>query len=201
MLPSGRSTVERRQAAVDRRARRAAVTESDIVMEAAAAFLAVRPRSEAETRGRLLALGYPPALVDDVVSRLLSVGYLDDRAFAQAWVESRDRSRPRGSLALRRELQQKGIARDVVDDVLVTRSETPAALAADHVGPGVLADHRAGQRLLERHAARLQREEDPRRRRQKAYALLARHGFSPDICSELAATLAGDPSVRDDEGV
>ncbi len=170
-------------------------------MEAAAVFLAVRPRSEAETRRRLRVLGYPPALVDDVVERLLSVGYLDDRAFARAWVESRDRSRPRGSLALRRELHQKGVSRDIVDEVLANRSKTPAAHAPRDVDPGMLADRRAGRQLLERHAARLQREADPRRRRQKAYALLARHGFTPDICAELAASLAGGLSLSDDEGV
>ena len=33
---------------------------------------------------------------------------LDDEAFARAWVESRDRARPRGERALRAELRQKG---------------------------------------------------------------------------------------------
>ncbi len=127
---------ERRQAAIDRRARRAEVTDADVVMDAAAAFLAVRPRSVAETRRRLRTLGYPEALVAQVVDRLVAIGYLDDPAFARAWVESRDRARPRGSLALRQELAQKGVARDVVDDILAERAET----AGDRqVVPGVTA--------------------------------------------------------------
>ncbi|MEX1335313.1 MAG: regulatory protein RecX, partial [Candidatus Limnocylindrales bacterium] len=104
-----RSAQERREAAAARRARRAAVTDPDAVMEAAAAFLAVRSRSVDETRKRLVHLGYPATLVEEVLERLVRLGYLDDAAFARAWVESRDRARPRGAVALRRELQRKGV--------------------------------------------------------------------------------------------
>jgi len=47
--------------------------------------------------------------------------------------------------------------------------------------------------LLERRLAALLREADPRRRRQKAYVLLARHGFDPDTCrTAIAAILPAD---------
>ena len=36
---------------------------------------------------------------------------LDDETFARAWVESRDRARPRGERAIRDELRLKGIDR------------------------------------------------------------------------------------------
>ena len=45
-------------------------------MEAAATFLAVRARSTEETRKRLRHLGYPAALVDEVVIRLVEMRYL-----------------------------------------------------------------------------------------------------------------------------
>ena len=51
-------------------------------MEAAAAFLSVRPRSVTETRRRLLHNGYPAPLVDEVVTKLIEMEYLDDAAFA-----------------------------------------------------------------------------------------------------------------------
>jgi len=57
-------------------------------MEAAAVFLAVRPRSVSETRRRLRHLGYPHVLVDQVIGRLTEIGILDDDAFARAWGES-----------------------------------------------------------------------------------------------------------------
>lgn len=176
---------ERREAAQARRARRAAVDDPEVVMEAAAAFLALRPRSVAETRRRLRDLGYPPDLNEQVLERLVRVGYLDDRAFARAWVESRDRVHPRGSLALRQELLLKGVTREIADEILAERAEVlahPEAATAGDEGADLL----AARRLLERKASVIARETDPRRRRQKAYALLARHGFPPDVCRRAA---------------
>jgi regulatory protein len=187
----------RRDAVIERRARRTEVTDPQIVMDAAAAFLAVRPRSVAETRRRLCTHGYAETLVDQVVARLVALGYLDDAAFARAWVESRDRSRPRGGLALRQELARKGVERDVVETVMADRADASegAALAAGErplaAGPRGVEDQ-AAERLLARKAASLSREPDVRRRRQKAYALLARHGFPPDICRRVAATVVED---------
>ena len=141
-------------------------------MDAAAAFLAVRPRSVAETRRRLRHLGYPHTLVDGVVDRLVEIGYLDDAAFARAWVESRDRARPRGATALRRELALKGVDRSLVDEVLEERDDAQPQSS----------DDQAAHRLLERRLPALMREPDERKRRHKAYALLARNGFDPETC-------------------
>ncbi len=116
------SYAERRARADARRAERAEIDDPAVVLEAAAAFLAVRPRSIDETRRRLLRLGYPSGPVDVVIERLLEFGYLDDEAFARAWVESRDRARPRGEMALRRELALKGIDRDLIANVLAERA-------------------------------------------------------------------------------
>jgi len=162
-------------------------------MEAAAAFLAVRQRSVEETRRRLNHLGYPSAIVDQVVDRLVELEYLDDPGFARAWVESRDRARPRGAMTLRRELQRKGVPNDVISEVLAGRAQAAAAVSDPTDGSGD-PDRIAARRLIERRASTLRREADPRRRRQKAYALLARSGFAPDICHEVASNLVqGDP--------
>ena len=178
-MPSRR----RRRSTADSRAalreHRAAISDPEVVMDAAAAFLAVRPRSTSETRRRLRHLGYPHTLVDTVVDRLTEMNYLDDAAFARAWIESRDRARPRGELALRRELTLKGVPRSIVDEVLEQRTE-----ASEDVEP----DRVAAAALLERRRASLAREPDARRRRQKAYALLARNGFDPEICRDAASS-------------
>lgn len=166
-----------------RREARGAITDPGPVMEAAAAFLATRPRSVGETTRRLRHLGYPPALVEDVVTRLVEVGYLDDETFARTWVESRDRARPRGEIALRRELAQKGVSRDVVDDVLGERQD-----AAQDGDPNIA----AATALLERKRSALEREPDERKRRQKAYALLARNGFDPETCRAVSLSVTNE---------
>ena len=154
-------------------------------------------------------LGYRHALVDDVVGRLVELGYLDDGTFARAWVESRDRSRPRGESALRRELALKGVDRAVIDEVLTERaagSPDAGAEGGASFGDGATTavapdrtvsadvDREAAERLLHRKAASLRREPDERKRRQKAYALLARNGFDPETCRTISATVttAGD---------
>jgi len=192
----------------DRRARHAAVDDPAVVMEAAAAFLAVRPRSVDETRRRLRHHGYQPALVDGVLERLVEMGYLDDEGFARAWVESRDRARPRGEMALRRELSMKGIDRETIRKVLAGRAEgsveaaSPDEGATSHVartatrdeGLTVSPEIGAAARLLQRRRAALLGVTDPRQRRQKAYALLARNGFTPDICQEASAAFDMGPA-------
>ena len=117
-MRAGQMTTTRRRSTPESlartRERHASLTETGPVMEAAARFLEARPRSVAETRRRLLRACYPEALVDQVVTRLVEVGYLDDEAFARAWVESRDRAHPRGAAALRRELATRGVASDAI---------------------------------------------------------------------------------------
>jgi regulatory protein len=163
-------------------------------MAAATAFLSVRPRSVTEVRRRLAQLGYPVALSDTVVERLVDLGYLDDRAFANAWIESRDRARPRGALALRRELALKGLARELIDEVLEERGTAAGAAPTEP-------ELAAAARLLARREAALRREAEPRRRRQRAYALLARHGFTPDICRQAtSAFLGADPELAGGDG-
>lgn len=160
-------------------------------MEAAANFLSVRSRSVEETRRRLRRLGYPHPLCDEVVDRLVELRYLDDLEFARAWVESRDRARPRGEVALRRELKLKGVPDDTIVAVLAQRTDAAVKRKADEAEVEPDADREAARKLLDRRAAALRREADPRRRRQRAYALLARNGFAPDVCQEVAATVTG----------
>jgi regulatory protein len=159
-------------------------------MEAAAAFLAVRPRSVAETTRRLRHLGYPEPLIESVVERLVEMTYLDDAAFARAWVESRDRAHPRGEIALRRELALKGVPRSIVEEVLVDRGD---------VSTSEDPNRSAAIALLERRRASLERELDPARRRQKAYALLARNGFDPEICREVSARFGNEFGCAEDQ--
>ena len=189
----------RRESYAERRARKAAVDDPAVVLEAAARFLEPRARSVAEVRRRLSGAGYRPDLVEGAIERLLELGVLDDEAFARAWVESRDRARPRGERAIRQELGLKGIDRSTVDLVLGERREAMAGVP-DEDGVRVSADMVAAERLLARNARTLARVPDPRQRRQRAYALLARHGFDPEVCRTVAAAVEADVAEDDREG-
>ncbi len=156
-----------------RRAERAEIDDPEIVLGAALRFLEVRQRSTAEVRRRLTTAGYREELVSGAIDRLVELRMLDDTAFAQSWVESRDRARPRGERALRSELGRKGIERSLADDVLTERQVQAPDADAD-----------AAQRLLARHGRSLERVADPSARRQRAYAVLARAGFDPSTAGD-----------------
>lgn len=181
----------RRESIAERRERKAAVDDPAVVLEAAARFLEARSRSVHEVRRRLTQAGYRPDLVEGAIERMLELGMLDDEAFARAWVESRDRARPRGERAIREELRLKGVHQASVDLVLEERRQAAAAGpgGSEPSDGGGSVDRQAAERLLIRHARALERVADPRQRRQRAYALLARNGFDPETCREVAGRL------------
>ncbi|HEX5014674.1 MAG TPA: regulatory protein RecX [Candidatus Limnocylindrales bacterium] len=172
----------------ERRAAKAEIEDPAVVLEAALRFLEVRARSVAEVRRRLTSAGYRSELVEGAIDRLTEIGVLDDEAFARSWVESRDRARPRGERALRQELALKGVDREISDEILEERRDA---------GEGSEVDLDAARRLLARNARSLARVADPRARRQRAYALLARNGFDPDVCRQASADLVEEPEGLD----
>jgi regulatory protein len=188
----------RRESFAERRERRAAIDDPAVVLEAAARFLEARARSVAEVRRRLSTAGYQAELIDGAITRLTELGMLDDATFARAWIESRDRARPRGERALANELRIKGLDRSVILEALEDRQTTADEASSQDVP--VSADEAAAERLLARNARTLERVADPRARRQRAYALLARNGFDPGVCASAAASLmraADDDDVAD----
>jgi regulatory protein len=199
-----------RESFADRRSRRAAVDDPADVLAAAARFLGTRPRSADEVRRRLRDAGYRADLVEGALDRLTELGYLDDAAFARAWVESRDRTRPRGARALRDELRRKGVAAADAEAALAARGAGASGDDPDdpRLMPGAgeraaseASDEAAAARLLARKGPGLLREPDLRKRRAKAYRLLARGGFDPGTAGRAStAWLAkiGKMSTDDD---
>ncbi|HYH93394.1 MAG TPA: regulatory protein RecX [Candidatus Saccharimonadales bacterium] len=155
-----------------------------------------------EVRRRLGQAGYRSELIDGAIERLTELGMLDDEQFARAWVESRDRVRPRGERAIREELRLKGIDRSTADLVLEERrvgiSERAVDDGAHDDAPARSPDRVAAERLIAKHARALARVADPRQRRQRAYALLARNGFDPETCREVAASAGASPAESEE---
>lgn len=159
---------------------------SQRAVDAAARLLSLRPRSAAEVRQNLTRKGIATPVIDEAIERLTTMGYLDDRAFAEFWVKERNASKPLGTRALRYELRQKGIAGTIIDDVLDDQDETATAVEAAR-------KHLRRVRGLTRSEAR-----------KKLTAQLARKGFSPSTTREAIQQIfeevdAGDePFFRED---
>lgn len=145
--------------------------------DAALNLLSHRPRSRVELRRRLAGRDFSPGVIDGTVQWLEERGYLDDDAFADAFVRDRLRLRPRGRVGLLNELRRKGVdertAAASVDRVLEQAGVDEIALAVD----AAAAWARKNATTL-RKAARSR--EDRQRARRRLYAHLARRGFAPD---------------------
>lgn len=59
----------------------------------------------------------------EIITRLVSKGYLDDRKFARYYVENRFVKKGISRKRMRMELMKKGIARDIIDEVLGARND------------------------------------------------------------------------------
>ncbi|MFZ0546684.1 MAG: RecX family transcriptional regulator [Candidatus Promineifilaceae bacterium] len=93
-------------------------------------FLSYRPRSTAEVRQNLLGKGYSEEVVEQALIRLTELDLLNDREFARYWIEQRETFKPRSQRALRQELHQKGLSRQLIDTAVADVDEEAAARKA-----------------------------------------------------------------------
>ncbi|HSH01474.1 MAG TPA: RecX family transcriptional regulator [Anaerolineae bacterium] len=94
-------------------------------------YISYRPRSRYEVERHLHKKGIDAEIITTILDDLTARQHLDDYAFAQYWIEQREAFKPRSHLALRQELGQKRVAREIIDELLADVDETAAAL---HVG-------------------------------------------------------------------
>lgn len=162
----------RRRSSQARMARKVkpADTPAGDAYDAAVRYLGGRPHTVAEIHRHLRSKKFDAETIDHAIDRLRAQRYVDDEAFARWWVEQRERFKPRGHRALRTELAQKGVARDVVELVLGERAPD--------------ADVEQARRALSRPLTRWADMPDAEKRR-KIHTYLAARGFDYDTIDEV----------------
>ncbi len=128
-------------------------------------LLTARARSRAELIGKMAKHGYPDEVAETVLSRLVSVGLVDDEDFAAQWVRSRHTYSGKGKRALAAELRIKGVDAEVI------------AAALDGIDAG--AERGRAEQLVKRKLRRevLAEGDDPKVMR-RLVGMLARRGYS-----------------------
>lgn len=139
--------------------------------------IAARDRTRHELAQTLKDRNVPPEVAEQVLNRLQEVGLINDAAFAEAWVGSRQQRRHLSRPALRRELQAKGVDRGQID----------AALESVDSGDELAAARALAQR---RHAA-IAKLPYPVRYRRLA-GLLSRRGFGSGIVTQVLREVLGE---------
>lgn len=120
----------------------------------ALSLLNYRLRSTAELQKRLTEKGFNSATIESVLQKLEEKQFLDDAAFAKAFINDKIRSRFLGPIALRRELFPHKLDKELVEKLLQQAyTETPAGELVER-----LLEKRkitAGQKLTKKERNRL----------------------------------------------
>ena len=163
-------------------------------MEIAARFLGARPRTRWELQRRLRRAGAEEPVIEATLTRLASLGYVDDAGFARWWAEQRDRHSPRGRRLVEAELRQRGVPRDVLEEM---RGEELAEPALDREALPASEAERA-RVALQRHL-RGRPLPDDRKALQRVGMFLVRRGFDPEtVRATLREAAAGGDEQLDE---
>jgi len=143
-----------------------------------------RLRTRADLRARLLAAGFPPGPVDEVLDRFAETGVHSDRRFAEAWCRDALRARPVGRRLLADRLARSGVPPDLAD-----------AVAAEQLPAG---DEPELARRAARAWWRRQRGEVDARALARGQRFLIGRGFPPGTAGD--AVRATAPGRDGDDG-
>ncbi len=141
-------------------------------------------RTEHDLRERLEAR-FTAEAVTAALRRLRTLGYVDDRAWAAAYVE-RPRSLLCSARLLQRELRARGVSEEIAEAATGEHDDDRAALAAARIALRRLS--RGGD----------DRDDDghdagaARKRSRRLVAALARRGFDPGTIGRVRSRLRGD---------
>ena len=137
-------------------------------------LLKLRPRATGELIQKLELKGYAHAAIDPLIDELTRAGFLDDAAFALAWMRSR-LNRPHGLRRITRELSDKGIDRDLIQS-------SWEDLRQDYDELNVV-------RALAQKRLNAYPNIDPMKRKKRVMDYLARRGFNLDTIMKVIKEL------------
>lgn len=143
------------------------------LMEKMYRWFGIRQHSEKEVRDYFRRKTFSQLVADTVIEILKKKEMIDDMAFAKAWTEARRRSKQKGIRAIKLELFQKGIDREIIEEVVAPENEEELATLA-----------------LEK-KMKTWRNLDPQKLEQKAYEFLARKGFEYNVIKEIIEKIIG----------
>lgn len=148
-------------------------------------LLTHQPRTRAELSAALAKADIPVEAAEAVLERFDEVGLIDDRAFAQAWVETRHRGRGLGRRALAQELRRRGVDGE-------TTSAALEQIDAD-------TEEKTARELVARRLPSTRGVATPNRIR-RLVGMLARKGYPPGLAMRVVReALANEETVTSDD--
>jgi regulatory protein len=140
-------------------------------------LLTAAPRTRAQLAAAMGRRGVPGDVATEVLERFTDVGLIDDAAFAQAWVVSRQRGRGLAPRALTSELRQRGVPEPDI-------AEAVGAIAHDDV--------ESTARTLVRRRAPATVGLPTQVRVRRLAGMLARKGYPGDVAMRAVRDVLGE---------
>ncbi len=129
-------------------------------------LLKFRPRSEREIYERLRRKRFEEGIIRKTINFLKDRGFIDDKCFAQGWIESRIK-KPLGLRRLKEELRIKGVKEEIINlQISEVKKSYPEADIVTKI---------AKERFRRIKGIGAQKA------RRRIYAYLLRRGFSPEV--------------------
>jgi regulatory protein len=146
-------------------------TESERAIDLAYKAVARRDLTVAELRTRLERKHVPPEAIDDAVAELLETGFLDDARYARQFAEDKREIDQWGSDRIAMDLRRRGIPPQLIDTALITHDRD--------------SEMRTALLLLRQRYPTAPRND---RERDRAWQMLVRRGYSPDLSYDAIRT-------------
>ncbi len=120
-------------------------------------LLANRMYTCREIYDRLCRKGFEKELAEKTVAEFMAAGYLNDRHYAQLYVEDESRLGAKGRFRIRQELMRKGVSSAIIDEVMEESEVDTEVYLKEYIETRNLCDGIQTRRDLERLKARLAR--------------------------------------------
>ncbi|MDA0635926.1 recombination regulator RecX [Nonomuraea sp. MCN248] len=129
-------------------------------------LLTMAPKTRAQLAEALRKREVPDEVAESVLDRFTELGFINDEAFAEAWVDSRHHGRGLAKRALANELRHRGVDQETVKE------------AVERLDPDQ--ELETARRLVERKLPAT-RSLDPKVRTRRLAGMLARKGYPPGL--------------------
>ena len=146
-------------------------TESERAIDLAYKAVARRDLTVAELRARLERKHVPPEAIDDAVTELEETGFLDDARYARQFAEDKRELEQWGTDRIAQDLRRRGIAPQLIDAAVATHDRD--------------SELRTALLLLRERYPKAPRDD---RERDRAWQMLVRRGYSPDLSYDAIRT-------------
>src|SRR5699024_35528 len=145
-------------------------------------YLGFRMRSEQEVKDKLAEIGYGQAVMLEAIVKLRRLGFVNDEAFARAFVETQKKTSGQGPKAIQNKHQHKGIAKPLQEQIL-------SEYASDE-------QSEIARKMAEKEN-RKNKIESPQQKERRIQQSLLRKGFSYEMIKEALSSLSFE--IEEDE--